>query len=49
MDDLIDGTIDGWPCSILIERAWARRKGHGAHCCPYRLRRKLLAPQGDSY
>jgi hypothetical protein len=34
MDDLIDGTLDGWPVSLLIERD-AGGKAYGAHCCAY--------------
>ena len=34
MDDLVDGTLNGFSVSILIERD-AGGKSYGAHCCPY--------------
>lgn len=34
MDDLIDGTISGWPVSLLIERD-AGSSAFGAHCAAY--------------
>lgn len=36
MDDLIDGTIDGWDVSLLIERDLGN-VAFGAHCCPYTM------------
>jgi hypothetical protein len=34
MDDLIDGTIDSFPVSLLIQRDNGG-KAYGAHCCAY--------------
>jgi hypothetical protein len=34
MDDLIDGTINGWPVSLLIERDLGD-VAYGANCSPY--------------
>jgi hypothetical protein len=34
MDDLIEGTLDGHPVSLLIQRD-AGGKSFGAHCCAY--------------
>lgn len=34
MGDLIDGKIDGWPVSLLIERD-AGGRAYGAHCAAY--------------
>ena len=34
MDDLIDGTLDGFPVSLLIQRDLGG-KSYGAHCCAY--------------
>lgn len=34
MDDLTDGTIDGWPVGLSIERD-AGNVAFGAHCAPY--------------
>lgn len=35
MNDLIDGTIQGWPASLMLERAWIGAPYTGAHCCMY--------------
>lgn len=35
MSDLIDGTLDGWPVSLMIERGWSGAPACGAHCCAY--------------
>lgn len=34
MSDLINGTFNGWPVSLMIERD-AGGKAYGAHCAPY--------------
>lgn len=34
MEDLIDGTLDGWPVSLMIERDLGNR-AYGAQCAPY--------------
>lgn len=42
-DDLIDGTLSGWPVSILVERDLGG-KAFGIHCCPYTNEKDENAP-----
>ena len=43
MQDLIDGTINGWPVSIMVERDLGDC-AYGIHCCPYTNENDESAP-----
>lgn len=35
MDDLIDGTLDGWPVSLMYLEHFQGSGIYGGHCCTY--------------
>lgn len=45
MDDLIDGTIEGWPVSLMYMEAWQGSGIYGGHCAPYTDAEDNSAPE----
>lgn len=44
MDDLIDGTLNGWPVSLMYLEHWQGSGIYGGHCCAYTQEDDTSAP-----